>query len=97
MACKHNIIELIEWLLVYYDPVHFHFNSAIAEILKWNRHNIQKLLLVKFDHIFLDMKSIIHHLCRNWEFGIVMWMLDTFDPHLADSKNKMKMHWIIIN
>ena len=84
MACKHNIIELIEWLLVYYDPVHFHFNSAIAEILKWNRHNIQKLLLVKFDHIFLDMKSIIHHLCRNWEFGIGMWMLDTFDPHLAD-------------
>jgi F0F1-type ATP synthase delta subunit len=91
IACRYNIIELIEWLLVHHDHVHFHFNSAITETLRWGSYKTLKLLLIKLDHIFLDMESIIQSLCQRREFDIVMWMLDTFHPHLADIRSVMSM------
>ena len=92
IACRQDRTELIEWLLVHHDHVHFHFNSAFTETLKRmgsNRHNMLKLLLIKLDHTFLDIESIIQNCCRQWEFDIVRWMLNTFDPHLTDIRSIM--------
>jgi hypothetical protein len=92
IACRQDRTELIEWLLVHHVHVHFHFNYAFTETLKRmgsNRHNMLKLLLFKLDHTFLDIESIIQNCCRQWEFDIVRWMLNTFDPHLADIRSIM--------